>query len=545
VTKPVFFLLPLLLIAPFCWSHPVPLDEAEVANLFTSGNFGALEVLKSHALRTRDQNTSGDWQLECFYSIVFYEAERMAAASEKKFRDHMGAWAKEYPKSVTWRIVLGDALIDVGWDKRGTSFAKDVTPDGWTGFESYLTEAWNVLQEARNISRGDPQLYATITAIAMGLGRDPSQGRSVPFGSLINQFTANMAGVPRQGAGEKLLFEEIFQEAIQQEKYFPQLYRAQSINYLERWYGNPGDTERFAARAADLTSDRVGNSMYTVVAVTILNMLADEAYVCETTFDWQRLKSGWERMLQDFPDSNVWKNQFCRMACIYKDRETAAKMLKAIERPMPVLVWRSKGYFDHWSAWINGKAEYPVLNQMALAVKGSSLDKIEDLARSGESVNIYMLGGNTPLVLAVGLGNLKMTELLLRLGAETEVDSLKGNTPLTEAARSKDTAILEAILKNGANPDRPNREGWRALHQASKDGNIPVARVLLAAKADVNKRGAQEWTPLHVAAETNHPEMVKFLLENGADKSLKLKDGRTPLDIAEKHGFSDIAALLR
>ncbi len=545
MTKILSLLIPCLLIASTSWSYPAPVDGATIGKLFETGDFAALEAMAEQARTSKESNSEGDWQLSWFYHCLYPYAEKMAANSESSFRKHMGAWAEQFPKSITWRLVMAAGIEQLGWSARGSGWAKDVSEHGWSELEKRLTEAWKILQDARKISTADPALYVSLTSVALGLRDDPTSTTALRFSSLVKQMIRDAFGLPPTGEELSPLEDQIFEEAIARETMYTPLYYAQVNHLLPRWGGAPMDLEHFAERAAALTASQSGDAMYARVAWGALALLAEEQYVGETTFEWPRIKAGYERLLEEFPDSNLIKNQFCRMACVYKDRETGAAMLKAMDHPLPVKVWRNQGFFNYWSDWINEKAEYPSMSPMVLAAAANDLRLIEELARKGESVNVTMLGGRTPLMLAVGKHDLAMTKLLLQLDADIEVTSLKGNTPLTEAARLDDTAILEALLEKGANPDRPNPEGWRAIHQTCKDGNIAAARLLLAAKADVNGRGAEEWTPLHVAVETNHADMVRFLLQNGADKTLKLSDGRTALDIATKQGFSDIAKLLQ
>lgn len=540
----VSILLLLSTVCTLCHGQPLPapLDEGHIAKLFDAAEFTELEKIAGHARITKERNRAGDWQLATFYEATFGAAGALARNSESKFYKHMDAWKEQFPNSVTWRIIKADAVAQLGWDARGGGWATEVTLEGWAGLEKYLTEAWTILQEARKISTEDPALYSVFTSVALGLHDDPTKDSTLSFGSLIRQtITPEIGGRP---AEPKRLGDEIFEEAIQRETLYTPLYYELAPHLFGRWGGQPGELERFADRAAALTAVECGESMYARVAWGTVTWIGDDSFRLETNFDWSRIKAGYERLLQDYPDSNFLKNQFCKMACLYKDRDTAAAMLAKMDRPLPNKCWMALGYFEHWSGWINGKAQYPEVSPMVLAVKSTDLGSIERLAKDGESLEVFMLGGYTPLSLAVGRQDLEMTELLLQLGADMNAMSYRGNTPVTEASRWSDTAILKALLDKGANPNQKNIEGWTGLHQAAVDGNIPTARMLLAAKADINARANNQWTPLQAAADRNQPHFVRYLLEQGADKTIKNPDGHTALDIATLRKFPDIVKIL-
>ncbi len=534
-------IIPCLLLTPFAWSQSASLDEAEVVQLFDTGNFDALESIKDKALVTKERNIEGNWQLECFYGILKKHGDEMAAESESKFRAHLDAWAKVHPKSVTWRILLGHTLTTLGWTARGSGFAPDITPEAWKGFEKYLTEAWQILQEARNITRQDPELYPQLIDVVQGFAIDPTPGKYLPFGPVRGPA----AGAPLGNDQQKLFAERVFEEAIGIERTYTELYVRMAQIYLERWYGESRDLEKFAERAATITAADMGDSMYSRIAWSMLSMWGEHVYNFECDFDWPRIKSGFERLIKDYPQSDYLKNEFSYMACAHKDRETALAAHKAITKPLPRKVWRTKDCYDHWTAWIEGRAEYPVFNRLTYAVEMRDLDAIRQLAKEGESLEVTMLGGYTPLMTAITRNNFDMAKLLIDFGANVEATSLTGSTPLIEAVTFADPKIVKLLLDAGAKADRLNPHKMAALHQTAMDGNIPKTTLLLAAKADINVRGQKGWTPLHTAVGKNKPEMVKFLLDKGADISLKLDDGSTPLDVATKQGLGSMIALLK
>lgn len=52
-------------------SHPAPLDDAGLVDLFEPGDFAELEKIAEQARASKERNGAGDWQLAAFYDALF------------------------------------------------------------------------------------------------------------------------------------------------------------------------------------------------------------------------------------------------------------------------------------------------------------------------------------------------------------------------------------------------------------------------------------------------------------------------------------------
>jgi hypothetical protein len=127
-----------------------------------------------------------------------------------------------------------------------------------------------------------------------------------------------------------------------------------------------------------------------------------------------------------------------------------------------------------------------------------------------QSVERYIVGGDTALHIAAAAYRTEMVRTLIRAGADVHAGNRFGDQPIHAAARGN-----------------PNSARWNPAAQSE------TIAALAEAGADpnaVNKRGV---APLHVAVRTRSAGAVRRLLDLGADPGRKNKNGSTPLVLAK------------
>ena len=174
--------------------------------------------------------------------------------------------------------------------------------------------------------------------------------------------------------------------------------------------------------------------------------------------------------------------------------------------------------------------------------------------------------GETPLMLACGLGDLGIVDALLRRGIRVGARDDRGRTalmyaigneplrifpggirlPQEDEAEADRPALVRLLRGQGADPNARDREsGETILIKAADYSTSDTVRALVAAGAAIDGRGRRGETPLIRAIRQKRPEMVDALLSLGANPRLADDEGVSPLHHAASAFPDAVGPLLR
>ncbi len=131
-----------------------------------------------------------------------------------------------------------------------------------------------------------------------------------------------------------------------------------------------------------------------------------------------------------------------------------------------------------------------------LAAKSADVDIMRALAKGGANITLANKDGNTPLMVASGLGQ----------------GSGPGSVP--------EKALLEAVrtaIELGGDVNSVNANGQTAAHGAAGAGFDAIIRLLAEHRAKLNVKDKRGQTPLAVARARNASETVSLLKSLGAE----------------------------
>ncbi|XP_041853379.1 ankyrin repeat and SOCS box protein 15-like [Melanotaenia boesemani] len=155
-----------------------------------------------------------------------------------------------------------------------------------------------------------------------------------------------------------------------------------------------------------------------------------------------------------------------------------------------------------------------------------------------------VVGGETPLTLAVKAGLVQNVKSLLQYGASPHSTNSKNETPLLLAVRAGSHEMTHTLVANGAWVEQACRKRWTAMHEAAKAGNVDILMLLLRNGGRVNHKDVTGVTPLAVAAEHGHFHIMEILLGCGGKVNSQACNGESVLLDAAGSGSTACIQLL-
>lgn len=303
-------------------SKPVTSETAERAlrsqwrTLFETHSWSELDALADRLRSQRMRFQGGGWQLHVLYCIL---GNCSGSNSDAVWESQIAAlqeWIRNSPSSPTPRIALADLYENYAWKARGDDFADKVTEQGWKLFGERMQKAREALEQADPIRRGDPEWYSSMLVASAALDWDRAKA------------------------------DTLVEESLRQEPGYYYVARLQADNLLPKWYGEPGDTERFVAKFSDQVGGAEGDAAYFFIAEFILTA-AEKCIPCEPpTLSWARIRRGYAAIQSMYGTNNFEKNAYAFLAVYAGDRETARQAFAVIGDNWNPDVWETRRRFE-------------------------------------------------------------------------------------------------------------------------------------------------------------------------------------------------------
>jgi hypothetical protein len=285
--------------------------------LFETHSWTVLDSLADRLRSQRLRFQGGGWQLHVLYTILstVNSPSETDAAWDSQIAS-LQEWIRLAPFSPTPRIALADTYVNFAWKARGGDLADKVTEEGWRLFDERIKEACETLEQARQISRDDPEWYNAMLIAAAAQGWNKSQS------------------------------EALVAESLSREPGYFYIVRVQANNLLPKWYGEPGDTERFVEKTADRIGGAEGDATYFFVAESVLTETTNCSLCSPPPMSWTRIQRGYAAIARLYGTNNFEKNAYAYLAVQAGDRETARSAFEKIGDNWDPDVWGSRTLFE-------------------------------------------------------------------------------------------------------------------------------------------------------------------------------------------------------
>jgi ankyrin repeat protein len=157
--------------------------------------------------------------------------------------------------------------------------------------------------------------------------------------------------------------------------------------------------------------------------------------------------------------------------------------------------------------------------------------------------SLTVLDQTRKLMLAAASGDGARLDELLRTGLSVNAQDPQGATPLVWAARRQQWATVRLLLQKGANPDLASASASSPLSAAigaATDDHLALDLTRVFVDAGAKKLDE----PLFTAASCGFLKTAEFLLDRGANPNTRLRFAGTPLCRAIVAGNLDVVRLL-
>jgi ankyrin repeat protein len=126
-----------------------------------------------------------------------------------------------------------------------------------------------------------------------------------------------------------------------------------------------------------------------------------------------------------------------------------------------------------------------------MVVRGRDLKWVRFLLARGARPDIQNQDGDTPLMVAAGIGWVEAAEALLSVRANVNLPNNGGETPLIRAVQRRDVQMVRLLLSRGANPRHTDSvAGYSALDYARRDNrSAAILRMLEAPPVSTQTMG--------------------------------------------------------
>jgi hypothetical protein len=280
---------------------------------FNSGLYADLDTLAQELQQKRSRFAGGAWRLHVLFGTL--SSPGSATASDAAWTAHIAKledWSLRSPASPTPCITLAQTYLRFAWKARGHGYANTVTAEGWSLFRDRVQSARSTLEQCAALAENSPHWYLQMQGVALD-----QQWNRAAVDALAERALANEPGY----------------------YYFAV---AESTYLLPKWYGDPGDAERYAAQVADRIGGDDGDAVYFQIAAAINCCKRTQA----PALSWPRVKRGFAAVETLYGSTKHELNVMAYLALRNGDAATAQKLFERIGNDWSESVWKTKAAFD-------------------------------------------------------------------------------------------------------------------------------------------------------------------------------------------------------
>ncbi len=290
-----------------------------VRRLLEDGRFDAVEALADSFAENRSRMASGRLKLYALYDFGFEGADRPASAEDwVSLLGWLREWNEARPESFVAPLAVAYALEGRAWEARGSAAALLVPPRDFERFDADLAEARDWLQRCPPESRRRPEWRRSALRVLHATGPEADS-----------------------------VFRELLAVCLRDDPDEYTYYLIGSMHLLPRWYGAPGDVERFVDSTTAALPDSIADEYYARV-VSYLAPLHGNVFDDLPGLSWPRTVRGLRQWKRNWPRSSEPLSRLASLARERDDVDETRQAFVALGDTLDFSVWESGA--EYWLA---------------------------------------------------------------------------------------------------------------------------------------------------------------------------------------------------
>ncbi len=439
--------------------------KKKAVELLKAEDFAALDTLAA-TIRQQGYDIRQSYpELRGFYSAF----DVKEGANEREWLDQQGKltrWSQVRPESLAAKIALANWYLNYGWKARGTAYANQVSDEGWKLMRERLHQSAQILKSVPEGMVDDPEYYRTW----IYLETEPGESNA-DCGKTAVIKGSNLA-----------------------KEYYP-LYSDRAYFLLPKWFGNPGDWERFLLNTANSFSGEKGDILYARIARAEAHHYG-ENFFKESQADYARIKRGYlaGAVYHNANDRPSDLSNLAYLATIQGDNATAVKLLLDLGGS----VYRSAfGTDDNFNRLRKASGAEAIINKALEAERSGKLDEAEkqflsfhpDLSTSSWMISFYIREGMEAKLRPLRFSDQQSFAQILDADPSTTSDintlaELSKLAPLVGQWEKAEAAGNAFNQKRGFNLIGKNALWICALHKGNREGTDAARQQFLELKTN-------------------------------------------------------------
>jgi len=276
--------------------------NAVIQRSLETGEFAIVERMHDEFAQTKLRTTGGTWMIESVqWAFDAWFSSRDDARIRKLFED----WKRALPESKLRPVAEAHMWQRTAWKARGGRVAGQTQQEAIEIFRERMAKAAAAVEDSAK------------------------SGAESPIWHWVRLIVAGSTGQP------VARFDASFEEAVSRFPTYHPLYSTR-INYLlPQWGGNYDQVDQFVEASVARTAATEGRSFYAWLYADIAPKHSGDDFLTATRVSWPAMKASFEDLVRRYPDERN-KAMFAAYACHARDRETAAKMLAAVNPTYPL-----------------------------------------------------------------------------------------------------------------------------------------------------------------------------------------------------------------